>query len=74
MRRSFLARISSMKTPNWLIRLIAYVAILFTAAVLVALLSPSVDAISMAIPWLITSAVLCGLFELGWLPFRRNKP
>jgi hypothetical protein len=62
-----------MKTPIWTVRLIGYGAILFIAAVLVAVLTPSVDAISMTIPWLITSAVFCGLFELGWLLYRRNR-
>ena len=63
-----------MKTTTWTVRLIVHLAILFVAAVLVAILSPSVDAFSMAIPWLITSAVLCGLFEIGWFIYRRYKP
>ena len=55
------------------VRLIAYLAILLIAAVLVAVLTPTTDAISMAIPWLVTSVVFCGLFELGWLLYCRNK-
>ena len=61
------------RIPRWTVRPIAYLVILFTAAVVVAVLTPSVDAISMAIPWLFTSAVLCGLFEIGWFIYRRNK-
>jgi hypothetical protein len=63
----------SMKTPMWTVRFIGYVTLFFIAAVLVAVLTPAVDAINMAISWLITSAVLCGLFELGWLLYRRSK-
>jgi antibiotic biosynthesis monooxygenase (ABM) superfamily enzyme len=62
-----------MKNPIWTVRLIGYVALFFIAAVLVAVFTPTTDAISMAIPWLITSAVFCGLFELGWFLFRRSR-
>ena len=61
------------KTARWMVRLITYVAVSFIAAVIVAVLTPSVDAISMAIPWLITSAVFCCLFEIGWFVYRRKK-
>jgi hypothetical protein len=52
-----------MKTPMWTFRLIGYVALFFIVTALV----------GMAIPWLITLAIFCGLFELGWLLYRRNK-
>ena len=62
-----------MKPPMSFSRPTAHLGIIFIAAVIVAIVTPSVDAISMAIPWLITSVIFCGLFELGWFLYRRNK-
>lgn len=58
---------------RWVTRLVAYAALLFVAAVAVAVFTPTTDAITMLIPWLALSALLCGLFELGWWLARRNQ-
>jgi predicted membrane metal-binding protein len=72
-RPPIVARDFFMKTPMWTVRLVGYGVLFFIAAVIVAVLTPTPDAISMAFSWLIASAVFCGLFELGWLLYRRNK-
>jgi hypothetical protein len=50
----------------------AYPVLAFIGAVLAAILSPTPDAISMLILWLIITVVLCVLFEFGSFFFGRS--
>ena len=65
-----------METPapsSWTFRLVSYSILPFIAAVVVAVFTPSVDAVSIKISWIFVSAVCIAIFEVCWLVYRRTR-